>query len=105
MCIQHVRIDGTNILADFVSHDVTLSAPVDSAFPDGSFHAVFFFSDTGPARGRVWGPNSPFGDPTSGLPGFATTDATGSTPTLCALIQDAGGQVFQGTGNCISISH
>jgi len=100
VCIQRVRIDGTNILADFTSHDVSLAGPDNGAFAAGSFHPVFFFASAGPTAGRVWGPSSPFGDPASPLQGFSTSDATGTTPTLCVLIQDATGGVFQGTGNC-----
>jgi actin-like ATPase involved in cell morphogenesis len=100
VCIQRVRIDGTNILADFISHDVSLAAPANGQFASGSFHPIFFFSSTGPNTGRIWGPNSPFGDPASSLQGFATSDAPGSSATLCVLVQDATGQVFNGTGNC-----
>jgi hypothetical protein len=100
VCIQRVRIDGTNILADFISHDVSLAAPVNGQFAGGTFHPIFFFSSAGPNTGRVWGPSSPFGDPASPLQGFATSDAPATSPTLCVLVQDATGQVFSGTGNC-----
>ena len=100
VCIDEVVIQDGAVLASFSTQDVTLTEPVGGRFPDGTFHAVFFFDQIDPAEGRVWGPGSPFGNPEADLPGLSADQAPSSTRALCALIQDDNGNIFSGTGNC-----
>jgi hypothetical protein len=106
VCITDVTVSGGAVLAEFEARGVELAGPVGGRFPEGSVHPVFFFDGLDPGSGRVWGPSSPFGGPSeAGLSGFDASDAPSSGASLCVLLQDAQGQVLDGSGNCAPLPH
>jgi actin-like ATPase involved in cell morphogenesis len=104
VCITGVDVDGGTILADFATQEVELADPEGGRFAPDTLHPIFFFVDSDPRTGRIWGDASPFGgESTAGLQGFGTDDLPAGETSLCVLLQDDTGQVFAGTGNCAPV--